>query len=206
MTRDLAGKPNAADATQEYRGPIDVVLDETPYTDANVSPSLAPVALQDEDTTGDLFADLDEPPPPRKGPPRWAYAVIGGVMGVSYLVIALAVGSRAASNSESVDRGVDIARANEVGRSATTPAAPESKPAAKQPEIEQLTEAPAAKTTGSITSPKWAKDRRVFFDGKDIGLSGKLEVACGQHKVKIGPSGKMRWVTVPCGGEVMVFP
>jgi hypothetical protein len=148
----------------------------------------------------------DELPPPRREVPRWRFVAVAGVMTLAAIVIGLALGSHAhvttASASESdaprpaAQTPAKKAPAAETtaAKSTETPAAPVAAPAV------------AAPTTGHITSPKWAKDRHTFMDGKEVGRSGDLEVACGAHVVQVGLKGKPRKVKIPCGGSVVVLP
>ncbi len=144
--------------------------------------------------------DDDDLPPPRREVPRWRLFAVAGVMTVAAIIIGLALGSRASVTTASASEGDGTKTTTETPKKTaatnTTAAPPKS--------AEVI--APAAPTTGNVVTPKWAKGRHTFMDGKEIGLSGKLEVACGAHLVQIGVKGKPRKVKVPCGGDVNVLP
>ncbi|HEY2511295.1 MAG TPA: J domain-containing protein [Polyangiaceae bacterium] len=80
------------------------------------------------------------------------------------------------------------------------PAAPSS--AAALPLTPASAETPAApSTTGKlrVTTP----GRRVFVDRHIVGEGPRtFEISCGLHKIRIGSSGKMQTIEIPCGGEV----
>lgn len=86
------------------------------------------------------------------------------------------------------------------------PSAPAAPIASAPAAVEAPPPPPALPTTGTITTPTWAKGRRVFVDGKMAGESPRLEIACGTHRVRVGTAGRTRSVDVPCGGSVLVTP
>ncbi len=61
----------------------------------------------------------------------------------------------------------------------------------------------AAPTRGIVRVERPAVAGRVWLDGKRLTTS-TTTIACGAHQVKIGPSGRMRSLDVPCGGELVV--
>jgi serine/threonine-protein kinase len=67
---------------------------------------------------------------------------------------------------------------------------------------------PGGSALGDIVTPASARGHRVFVDGQfaapDSGVT--LHVKCGRHTVRIGSSGTLQAVDVPCGGEVRVQP
>jgi hypothetical protein len=223
-------KQHAADATQEYRGPIvevvtDVSVELLPDESVDARPlpsmvkralshshSVSPIALDVRapdaslefphpvspelfaDDTNELLANDSGAIAVTREPPRWRFTVITAVMVFVAMVVGGALGVRAG-------------RSDDSQAAATHPKMPRVEiPLVDAPPPAPPAAAPTVSTTGTITSPKWARGRHVFLDGKDVGLSGVLEAACGRHVVKIGPSGKARDVTVPCGGTVSVLP
>jgi hypothetical protein len=56
---------------------------------------------------------------------------------------------------------------------------------------------------GTISLAAAASMHRLFVDGK-VAPSGSQVVKCGVHVVQVGSRGIRRYVTVPCGEEVVV--
>jgi hypothetical protein len=150
------------------------------------APSIAPVALVDEIPEADLA------PPVRPFPTR--------AVGLCALAIALVASVFAL-------RGTTQVEAISVAASLSNPAPPLpiEPPVAAAPTMVEAPPPPAP-TTGTLVIPLWAKGRKVFVDGKEIGKSPKLEVACGKHAVKIGIYGKTKKLDIPCGKELKVMP
>ena len=246
---------HSADATQEYRGPIDEIVTDVSMEllpDASVAgrplpslvkqaiaraQSLAPLAIDPAaaeavrppspdaslfefplpvspelfaDATGELApTDFDDTLPPLHEPPKWRFAAFATVMVAAGLILGLAVGGRTRVSEPPATDATLATTSKPIER--THVALPDPATVAK---VAAPTEAsaptpiaaPAAPTTGTLLTPKWAKNRRLFVDGKELGLSGKLEAACGVHKVKVGIVGRTRKTTIPCGGEVTVLP
>jgi serine/threonine-protein kinase len=60
-------------------------------------------------------------------------------------------------------------------------------------------------TRGEIRVAPSHPPRRVFVDGRVIGESGIVTtITCGPHTVRVGTSGKLQNVDVPCGGTLDV--
>jgi serine/threonine protein kinase len=55
-------------------------------------------------------------------------------------------------------------------------------------------------TEGVLILPAYAKDHRIFVDGKVKGDgNAPLVLSCGQHTIQIGSAGKSRDMNIPCG-------
>ncbi len=62
-----------------------------------------------------------------------------------------------------------------------------------------------AEGTGLVRTTNCAPGRRIFVDGKTLGQTPQsVTVKCGSRAVKIGSSGRVRTIDVPCGGEITV--
>lgn len=230
---------HSADATQEYRGPIDevvtdvsveLVLDEgvagrpLPSFEPQArgpARSLVPLAIDAapplpsppmqrqlpsatpsrcaDATSERAIADLEETIFAPREPPRWRFAAFTAAMVAAGLILGLAAGSRAR-----VSDAVPSTMPRPIERKHVE--LPDPAAALAPTEVVAKVAAPAVPTTGTLLTPKWARGRRVFVDDKEIGVSGKLEAACGAHRVRVGVVGRIRKTTIPCGGEVTVLP
>jgi hypothetical protein len=64
---------------------------------------------------------------------------------------------------------------------------------------------PAPDNTGLLDTPSALWNHRVFIDGLTRGAGGDvIRVPCGRHSVRLGSSGRVQSVDVPCGGTVVV--
>ena len=225
-------KPNAADATQEYRGPIvevvtDVSVELLPDESVDMKPmpslvrramahasSIAPIAVDVRspdaslefphpvspelfaDDTSELLANDSGAVLLTHEPPQWRLPLFASVMVLAAILVGIALGQRAGSSDDALLAAAETRLPKMEPKRALEPEPTPAPMPAKAPEP----------STGTISSPKWAKGRRVLVDGRDVGTSGALETACGKHVVKIGPAGKAREITIPCGGTITVLP
>ena len=82
------------------------------------------------------------------------------------------------------------------------PMEPEAPPIAPSP---PASPPPSPPTTGELRTSPPTPGHRVFVDDHLAGDSGAvLTLPCGAHTVRIGGSGKVQRVTVPCGGNVVL--
>lgn len=82
----------------------------------------------------------------------------------------------------------------------TTALLPEAPPAASTPAQVAI---PA--DHGEVRFPAFAAGHRIFVDGRVVGDGAQPAlVRCGSHSVRIGSSGSLQDVQVPCGGSVTV--
>jgi hypothetical protein len=144
----------------------------------------APVASESENSE-------DEPPPPKKKPKK-------------------------SGDDDDDAKSGSSASASATGTSSAKPSAAPSSSASAAPT--PSTSASGAKVVATIASgpkpdgktallrtPPAGSGRRVFVDGKVVGEGpGPLVVPCGTHSIKVGSSGKVQTVDVPCGGDILV--
>jgi hypothetical protein len=193
-----------ADTTEE----IDIDVEAISVSpDASLSfPHPVDPALFADDSS-EVF-DLTQQMRPVRGDPRWKIAAFGAAITAAAMLLGVGLARQPVS---AATLPVEVATPPErLGRHAgSTPAlspfesivAPVTVvPGVAPPPV------PPAPTTGIVTSPKWAKGRRVIVDGKVAGQSPRVEIACGKHTVRIGTAGRLRTVDVPCGGSIAVSP
>jgi hypothetical protein len=68
--------------------------------------------------------------------------------------------------------------------------------------FESLPVAPATK--GSLVFAPGVAGHRVWLDGAPIATTAPLEVSCGKHSLRVGSSGSIRWINVPCGAQLAI--
>lgn len=190
-------KIHEVDTTQELED-VDIEVEDISVAPVSVE-SLSPDASLsfpypvDPDLFADDSSEIYEPTQHMRavrGDPRWKIAAFGAAITAAAMLL-----------------GIGLARRPVAA--ATMPAEVASPPpsvAAPDPIVPVVAPAPPAPTTGFVTSPAWAKGRRVIVDGKVAGQSPRVEIACGKHTVRIGTTGRLRTVVVPCGGTVAVAP
>jgi hypothetical protein len=89
--------------------------------------------------------------------------------------------------------------------SASAPPPPPIASASAAPATSAAPSAPVAEGMGVITTATAAKNRRIFVDDKVVGQTpSSVTVQCGAHKVKLGSSGLVQDIDVPCGSEIAV--
>lgn len=61
-------------------------------------------------------------------------------------------------------------------------------------------------TTGLLVTDAREAGHRLFVDGRVLAAGAPVAVRCGTHEVRVGSAGRLRKLTVPCGGSVHVAP
>jgi serine/threonine-protein kinase len=113
------------------------------------------------------------------------------------------------------DAGMFVAPPTPV--SAPVTAAPVTSASAPPPVESVVASAPAVSASaappvegidpgmGRISTSGTAPGRRIFVDDKVVGQTPtSVTVKCGAHKVKLGSTGALQAIDVPCGGELAV--
>jgi hypothetical protein len=171
-------------------------------------------------------SELDAPPvaafyqpPPVPAPARTSKILIAaGAFSGALLLAAVAL---AVFLSRSEPRGATASAPSAPSAVAKNSPPPASAPPAARPEdAPEIDEAPPAAVVatkpaaidggaarGEVTF-RFEGDRSprlVFVDGRTVGVTTKgARARCGQHAVKIGAKGVVRWLDLPCNGEQVI--
>jgi hypothetical protein len=64
---------------------------------------------------------------------------------------------------------------------------------------------PIPDDTGLLDTPSALWNHRVFVDGQARGAGGDIiRLPCGKHSVRLGSTGRVQSIEVPCGGTVAI--
>jgi serine/threonine-protein kinase len=56
---------------------------------------------------------------------------------------------------------------------------------------------------GVIRTTNAIPGRRIYVDDRVVGQTpDSATIKCGPHQIKVGSSGKVQTIDVPCGGEI----
>jgi len=127
--------------------------------------------------------------------------VVGTVAAVAGMTLVIALGQSRVSSARSPRGGTvtkPVAPSPAVARASAGPARSDA-PFIPATSIQNLPRV----ETGTISLAAVAASHRLFIDGK-VAEGGTAVVSCGTHAVQVGSQGVRRYVTVPCGQEIIL--
>jgi hypothetical protein len=97
-----------------------------------------------------------------------------------------------------------LAHPPSLARVATVAPTPPALPVKPVASAETPLETDAGRT-GTVQLPAYAKDRRVYVDGRlEQDGAATLVLSCGPHAIQIGSHGTPRSIAVLCGREIRI--
>lgn len=161
----------------------------------------------------------EEPPPSARSPWRRRVMIIGAalfgmcVAGGAFLAFRHRAGAGVSGRRSDVTSAPSsapspVAATPPPVASASAGAAAKESPAEPPHPTEPGAVVPVpsvAPTTGALVTDPAEVGHRIFVDGRFAGPAGAaLTVRCGWHDVRVGSTGSLRHVEVPCGGAATV--
>jgi serine/threonine protein kinase len=193
-----SGPPRTTDPDATSNQPITLVTDvPTPLPSATPTQRLAPQRVPIRVDTPPALILPTVPPDARPDPPSRRGT------GAATIALAMVVlGAALLSPLLLVARGPLAPAA--AGRPLHAVAEEPSMDRAQAAERDEAS-TPIESGTGLLETPAGMANHRVFVDGFVRGTGGDvLPLRCGRHQVQLGSSGRVQWITVPCGGRIRV--